>query len=301
MNKLQFVELLDHPERVNENTLSELKEIIEEYPFFQAGRMLLIKNLHKIDHIKYNSELRNSAAYIADRSKLFHLIHTIQEEPEPVVEEIEETVVEKSEPVIEQQEEKAEKDQPISVTATENYLNASDEFEDANGSLVNFNLEEKEIDEEEVELQNLVLPAADLLDYDVTTTSNYSLPSIDEIEKVSQDENRSFSDWLHIMHYTEAPKNKEKEKPRSKGMDLIDSFLNSKPKIEAGGQKKTKDGDLSAKSASAPEDILSETLAEIHIKQGNKSKAISIFEKLRLKYPEKNVYFARRISELKEN
>ncbi len=58
---------------------------------------------------------------------------------------------------------------------------------------------------------------------------------------------------------------------------------------------------MSEKKDEGNDDILSETLAAIYIRQGHKSKAISIFEKLRLKYPEKNAYFARRIRELTEN
>ena len=36
-----------------------------------------------------------------------------------------------------------------------------------------------------------------------------------------------------------------------------------------------------------PENLLTETLANIYIKQKHYDKAINIFEKLRLKYPEK--------------
>ena len=46
------------------------------------------------------------------------------------------------------------------------------------------------------------------------------------------------------------------------------------------------------------DDLMSETLAGIYIKQKHYHKGMAIYEKLRLKYPEKNVYFAERISDL---
>ena len=49
------------------------------------------------------------------------------------------------------------------------------------------------------------------------------------------------------------------------------------------------------------EDFVTETLAKIYAQQGNFKRAISAYEKLSLKFPEKNDYFARLIQELKEN
>ena len=56
--------------------------------------------------------------------------------------------------------------------------------------------------------------------------------------------------------------------------------------------------DISENSLRESEALMTETLAIIHIKQQNYEKAITIFEKLSLKYPEKNTYFASRIEEL---
>ena len=75
MNKQRFIEVLKNPALLNEKTLDPLKEILEEYPFFQAGRMLWIKNLHQLDHIRYNNELKFAAAHVSDRARLFELIH----------------------------------------------------------------------------------------------------------------------------------------------------------------------------------------------------------------------------------
>ncbi len=320
MNKLQFTEILNNPESVNEVTLSGIKEIIEEYPFFQIGRMLWLKNLHKLDSIKYNSELKSSAAYIADRTKLFQLINNINKDNDNnlVVDEVEdikikEVVTEevnieenKTSDIADKQPEPKEtqiqKDVSTPVTAIDNYLKASDDFIDEDNTLYNFKPRIVLEEQANNEIQDIVLPAADLLDYEMTSSSSYSLPSMGQIEEVTTDDSRSFSDWLHVMHYS-SPKTEEEEKkqPKKKGIDLIENFLSSNPQIIPDPAKKAKDVDLSDKNIDAEEDILSETLAKIHIKQGNKSKAIAIFEKLRLKYPEKSAYFARRIKKLKEN
>jgi len=47
-------------------------------------------------------------------------------------------------------------------------------------------------------------------------------------------------------------------------------------------------------------EIVTERLAEIYVLQGLKDKAIEVYEKLILKYPEKNIYFAKKIEELKK-
>ncbi len=68
---------------------------------------------------------------------------------------------------------------------------------------------------------------------------------------------------------------------------------------------KNKDGEAQtaqiAEKANVPADILTESMAEIWEKQGNKKKAIATYEKLSFIFPEKSVYFASRIEHLKNN
>lgn len=81
----------------------------------------------------------------------------------------------------------------------------------------------------------------------------------------------------------EGPKQKEQ-------IEIIDQFIKTQPTIKgkAAGEEKTlpKD-DLSEKNLIYNENIISETLAEILIKQGKKEKAIDVLKKLIWKFPQK--------------
>lgn len=99
-----------------------------------------------------------------------------------------------------------------------------------------------------------------------------------------------------------APKNAKRPKKQSKKAELIDRFIQAEPvmpKITASPAGDIKD--LSQENKFDKEELFSETLAKIYVKQQLYEKAIATYIKLSLKYPEKSVYFANRIEKIKEN
>lgn len=95
----------------------------------------------------------------------------------------------------------------------------------------------------------------------------------------------------------------EVETPRLRRHELIDDFIemsnvNSSSLRLTPLDKEENDVELPMLDASQDEDdesCFTETLAKIYIKQQRYSKALEIIEKLSLKYPKKNAYFADQI------
>ena len=65
---------------------TELKGVIEEFPYFQAARTLYLKELKSQDSFKYNHELKTTAAYTSDRNVLFNYIISFSEEQQDLLE-----------------------------------------------------------------------------------------------------------------------------------------------------------------------------------------------------------------------
>ena len=74
MNTEQFHNILQHPKALSEVETQELKQIVNEFPYFQAARALYLKKLKQEDSFKYNHNLKVTAAYTTDRSILFDFI-----------------------------------------------------------------------------------------------------------------------------------------------------------------------------------------------------------------------------------
>ncbi len=107
-----------------------------------------------------------------------------------------------------------------------------------------------------------------------------------------------FLDW--VRHINENKVNPDEGKLTiDKKIELFDTFLAKSPKIES-PKKDYNRVDLSSESWASNSELMTETLAKVFIKQKKYRKAIKAYEILRLKYPEKNGFFADQIEEIKK-
>jgi hypothetical protein len=71
--------LINHPERMNGATLYQLRTIVARYPYFQKARLLLLSNLYLLHDPDFNTELRRSVFYMADRRELWRFVNGLSE------------------------------------------------------------------------------------------------------------------------------------------------------------------------------------------------------------------------------
>ena len=109
------------------------------------------------------------------------------------------------------------------------------------------------------------------------------------------------------INYMDPVENKEKPAQKSRAVmprvsaqqQIIERFLKENPRIEVKKEELRSGENLALKSVAEAPDLVSETLAQVLLKQGKTRKAIELYEKLSLKYPEKSSYFAKIIAGLK--
>ena len=83
---------------------------------------------------------------------------------------------------------------------------------------------------------------------------------------------------------------------------IIENFIKTQPSITKNklAAPPPPTTDLAENSLLYGDNIVSETLVEILLKQGKKEKAIEVLKKLIWKFPQKKAYFAAQIEELKK-
>lgn len=65
---------IEHPESLGTESLYELRQLLERYPYFQTARILYLKNLFLLHNPSFQEELRKGALFVADLSVLFYAI-----------------------------------------------------------------------------------------------------------------------------------------------------------------------------------------------------------------------------------
>jgi hypothetical protein len=327
MNRTDFHRFIRNPGAVDTGTLSDLKEVLQLFPWFQSAHMLLLRGLKNSDDVRFDTHLKESAAHIADREKLYYLItreivssttfteetigvktladqldphtagHTVEDAPtdNPSHNDLQSSA---GFPVSQTQHSPVHTAETLSITPT----NSSDTpaAVEANELLRSVTELRAEIEKRLNEL------GGGLLELE-TRSDVYS------DESVMPQGNREVNGPAGILEldngidYTEGelPQSTDIDPPahrdRQAQMELIDRFISLSPRLEVQKDRNpATEGDLSEPHTVAKVSFVSETLAHIYIDQGYYSRAIEIYEKLCLKYPEKSSYFADQIEKVKD-
>ena len=285
MNTYEFTYLLNKPNAIKDKHTLGLEKIVNEFPYFQSAKALLLKGLYNQESFQYNPALRKTAAYTTDRSVLFDFITSGNFAP------VQKLFIEEKEAFINEIKVNDLEIVTVISSKTENKTETST----LEQSIVN-SIKEAGIDETISKTEEIITTVSEKL-------------NIGKPLDFSKDEKHSFQEWLQLANFSPIKREKEeiqeKIKPISNTVDplkqkkiaLIDRFIENNPKISPVKEM--------SKIAHIPEQtqdqsyLMTETLAKVYLEQKKYQKAIQAYEILILKYPEKSTFFADRISDIR--
>ncbi|HEX7365781.1 MAG TPA: hypothetical protein VF273_01730 [Pelobium sp.] len=138
-----------------------------------------------------------------------------------------------------------------------------------------------------------------------------SAPSSGKVARATTDQSLNHQIAENIFHLTGAEEIAKTAAPnktvpfdfRSKEFQIIEKFIKEEPQIKHPAPNKIDSENKAKKSSEDANQVVSETLAKIYVDQMLYHKALDVYKKLSLKYPEKSTYFASQIKylELKVN
>ena len=67
---IDITDLLKHRFKLGEDTLGELHQLVEKYPYFHTARLLYVLNLFVLHDKRFGEELRKASVCVPDRSVL---------------------------------------------------------------------------------------------------------------------------------------------------------------------------------------------------------------------------------------
>ncbi|HAE34343.1 MAG TPA: hypothetical protein DCG22_01025 [Bacteroidetes bacterium] len=281
METMQLQHLAEDIHLLPRTDMSVLQEWTEQYPWYALPWVLLAKKQHHEQDPDYPETLARAAMLVPDREQLFRLIERtpLQEWLEEVIEV--DTVTERTE-LTEKRQEEIVLNEPASLPQEEPVF-----------EYVPYEIEmQQAIRELELTGQAATLP---------------DLPSLDDFQLTDGDTDTQlhrFTDWLTLVDGEERIGLVNRSAARR---PIV--LKPGKPVREEKKQASMPDSDddfdewqareLARRSSELSKEVLSETLAAIMVSQGKTERAIFIYEKLGLKYPEKMAYFAGLIEDLK--
>lgn len=287
MEKEALSYLLEHPAEITREQTRELEKVLIKAPYFQAARAIRLKGLKEYEELSYNSALKKTAAYTTDRSILFEFITSQEFNQNQIAKQIKE------------QDERLKQ-----ITVYE-----AEEVFGKRSIDINEAIKMKRSESERVmdpALFERVERPEDAGEQSEVTEEQENQPQENSGEELSlgkplefdHKESHSFSEWLKLTKAKPVDREEVKEQPETdenqrRKFELIEEFISKNPKIKPG--KISNKSNLAEQSVTAPESLMTETLARVYLEQKNYKKAIQAYKILILKNPEKSGFFADQI------
>jgi hypothetical protein len=305
MNRSDFINMLEDKVQVNRQSLVEVYELIDIFPYFQSAHLLLLKGLQNNSDIKFEKQLRNSAIHIADREVLYYLLNR-----KPVMEAVKEEVNTKetasAEGAFDHQQTVIESaknsEQLISEIEKNSDADEKKQHEDSlhlhsHSILISTEHETQESEEVMLVMDEETAPDDEKIFY---MDPGFAVPDFSELLELDTDPGKTSIDGGNESPQGHPSGNKSNNKKLLQ-TELIDKFIQANPRIEpVKDTSKLPVTDISKPFVEKEGGFVTETLAKIYINQSYYSKAIDIYEQLSLKFPEKSSYFASQIELVKE-
>ena len=310
MNSADFTYILQNPQKITSEQTQALNALITSYPYFQSARALYLKGLKNEESFKYNQELKTTAAYTTDRSILFDYITSEAFNQN----EISQIIKQNSEHLKDITVNEAD---DISINRSVTIDDALKEHIRNTEGVLDPNLFEQKVKPEDVahflslreNTPEQVIIDIDAKHIEETPEEKLQIGKPLDFEK---EETHSFTEWLKITSFkpiersddeliSEDLENKQQDvlpKSKIKKFEIIDKFLENKPKIIP--SKDAPKFNIDNQDKVAHDGLMTETLARIYLEQHNYGKAIQSYKILSLKYPEKSGFFADQIKAVKE-
>jgi hypothetical protein len=300
MNRNDFLRMIHNSGPSDRNTIGEVNDLINIFPYFQSAYMLLLKGLQNTSDVRFENQLRISAMHIANREVLYYFLK------QPLA--IFESPVVESRNAVAGSEQAADNQQTV-IESGRNSQDLINEIERLSGG----DMETETYKEHPV----AIAEDSDNIDSDamifmidensgaveekiIYMDPGFSFPESPDLLELDTDEPGYAETGPEIIiKYPEPEHSPASDKQLQ--TDLIDKFIMANPRIEPSRDKTEKPvEDISKQFVEEKEGFVTETLAQIYVGQGYYSKAIDIYEKLSLKFPEKSSYFATQIEKVKD-
>lgn len=222
--------LISHPERLNRQTLLDLRKITAEHPYYQPARIALLTNLFLLHDPTFDDELRRAAIFLTDRNVLFQLVEASH-----------------------------------------------------------YGIKTKQDKENLQEDNNSSSRTASLIEQFL---NNIPEDGTDSVSSKTPTEADARNDYMSYLLSTDITITENKDHT----LDIIDDFL-----ANAGGKLTLKEEtefapevEMANDSEESPieeNEVVTENMANIYIKQGNYDKALSVLNAINKKTKKKNPYF----------
>jgi hypothetical protein len=300
MNQEQFISYLNRTDLLNKEDIPVLTNMVKDFPFCQTFHLLLAKTLHNEKSIQYNQHLKIAAAYATDRKVLYRIIVNTPA-PENKIDLPVAKVPVNDESILQTLVKEIALPQPSVLLAPK--------IDNVEIEIVKDIVDQVSLNTLKSKIKTTPQPAKT----EEPLLAGKKEPFKSEKTPFTKKEKLPFIEWLKILQNpehtsieTSAHEEGMNEKApgyfpeKKKQESLIDKFIATDPRIVAKAEFFSP-VNIARVSVIDTEEVVTETLAKIYVQQGNYSKAIKIYEKLTLKYPEKRIYFAGQIDFLQKD